>query len=299
MLVRPGRPRRFPTPGFAHFLSLLNYFCRPSGGVWWAHVAAGAPVQDSSRARPGAVGSADLRVQERCTRVLPSLRRFVASSWAPWALLAVVGVVHVLVTRAGADPFAMVDLDVYVQGGRHLTDGTLYDFVTQPLELPFTYPPFSALIFVPLGWLNWTVARILWQLASFGALAVIVHSTLRLLGRAGAGARRPMSHVRGIVVTATALGLWLEPVGPRSTTARSTCSWPRCWWPVRRPRDPGGPEARWAWRRASSWSRRSPGCTTCCSAGTPRHSGRRRRSRRRWFSWSRSFRAKPGGTSPR
>lgn len=140
------------------------------------------------------------------------LRRFIASAWAPWALLTVVGAAHVVVTRAGADPFAMVDLDVYVQGGQHLTDGTLYDFVTQPLELPFTYPPFSALIFVPLGWLNWTLARILWQLASFGALALIIYSTLRLLGRAGPGANRPLEHVRGLVVTGTALALWLEPV---------------------------------------------------------------------------------------
>ena len=139
-------------------------------------------------------------------------RRFVASRWAPWALLAVVGVAHVVVTYAGADPFRMVDLDVYVQGGQHLFDGTLYEFVTQPLELPFTYPPFSALVFVPLGWLPWTLTRIIWQLASFAALAAIIYCTLRLLGRAGRGAAQPLPHVRGIVITGTALGLWLEPV---------------------------------------------------------------------------------------
>ena len=144
--------------------------------------------------------------------MLGAVQRFVASSWAPWALLALTGVLHVLATLAGGDPFLMVDLAVYVDGARHLTDGTLYDFFSEPLHLPFTYPPFSAIIFSPMTWLNWTLLRILWQLASFGAIGLMTYSTLRLLGRAGPAAPQPIAHVRGIVVTVTALGLWLEPV---------------------------------------------------------------------------------------
>ncbi len=144
--------------------------------------------------------------------MLVALQRFVASSWGPWALLAATGVLHVLATLAGGDPFLMVDLAVYVDGARHLTDGTLYDFFSEPLHLPFTYPPFSAMIFTPMTWLPWTLLRVLWQLASFGALAVMAYCTLRLLGRAGKSAPRPLENVRGIVVTVTALGLWLEPV---------------------------------------------------------------------------------------
>ncbi|MGS0688453.1 mannosyltransferase [Nakamurella sp. GG22] len=144
--------------------------------------------------------------------MLAGLQKFVASSWAPWALLGLTGVLHVLATLAGGDPFLMVDLAVYVDGARHLADGTLYDFFSEPLHLPFTYPPFSAIIFTPMTWLPWTVLRVLWQLASFGAMAVMAYCTLRLLGRAGPGAPRPLEHVRGIVVTITALGLWLEPV---------------------------------------------------------------------------------------
>jgi alpha-1,2-mannosyltransferase len=144
--------------------------------------------------------------------VLGALQRFVASSWAPWALLAATLVLHVLATLVGSDPFLMVDLAVYVDGARHLTDGTLYDFFSEPLHLPFTYPPFSAMIFTPMTWLPWTPLRILWQLASFAAIAVMAYCTLRLLGRAGKSAPRPLQHVRGIVVTITALGLWLEPV---------------------------------------------------------------------------------------
>jgi alpha-1,2-mannosyltransferase len=144
--------------------------------------------------------------------VLGALQRLVASSWAPWALLAVTGVLHVLATLAGSDPFLMVDLAVYVDGARHLTDGTLYDFFSEPLHLPFTYPPFSAMIFLPLTWLPWTLLRILWQVASFGAIGLMAYATLRLIGRAGPKAPHPLEHVRGIVVTITALGLWLEPV---------------------------------------------------------------------------------------
>jgi len=144
--------------------------------------------------------------------VLGALQRLVASSWAPWALLAATGVLHVLATLAGSDPFLMVDLAVYVDGARHLTDGTLYDFFSEPLHLPFTYPPFSAMIFLPLTWLPWTLLRILWQIASFGAISLMAYSTLRLLGRAGPKAPNPLQHIRGIVVTITALGLWLEPV---------------------------------------------------------------------------------------
>jgi alpha-1,2-mannosyltransferase len=118
----------------------------------------------------------------------------------------------VLVTLAGSDAFAMVDLKVYLEGAQHLTDGTLYDFFSEPLHLPFTYPTFSAIIFTPMTWLPWTVLRVLWQAASFGAIGLIAYATLRLLGRAGPKAPQPLEHVRGIVVTITALGLWLEPV---------------------------------------------------------------------------------------
>ena len=64
-----------------------------------------------------------------------------------------------------------------------------------------------------MTWLPWTVLRVLWQLASFGATRA--HGLLPRCGcSAGPGRRRPhpLQHVRGIVVTTTALGLWLEPV---------------------------------------------------------------------------------------
>ena len=140
------------------------------------------------------------------------MRAFVASRWAPWLLLALSLAAHVVVTLLGADPFRMVDLRVYIDGTDHLTDGTLYDFFSEPLHLPFTYPSFSALLFTTVSWLNWTVLRVLWQVASVAAVGYIAYATLRLLGRAGRGAAKPVESLTGVVVTATAVGIWLEPV---------------------------------------------------------------------------------------
>lgn len=144
--------------------------------------------------------------------IASACRRFVTSSWAPWALCALSLALHVVVTVLGADPFKMVDLHVYVGGAEHLTDGTLYDSVSGTLQLPFTYPPFSALVFAGLSWLPWTVTRMVWELGMLAALPALTYLSLRLLGRAGPGAARPVVGVRGLVLTWSAAALWLEPV---------------------------------------------------------------------------------------
>ena len=120
---------------------------------------------------------------------------------------------HVLATLAGGDPFLMVDLAVYVDGARHLTDGTLYDFFSEPLHLPFTYPTFSAIIFTPMTWLPWTLLRVLWQLASFGAIGLMAycHAAAARPGRAE-GAEPARSTSAASSSPSPPSGLWLEPV---------------------------------------------------------------------------------------
>lgn len=121
---------------------------------------------------------------------------------------------YVVVSLLARTPFDMVDLGVYLEGSRHLGDGTLYEFATPGSRLPFTYPPFSALVFWPLSWLPWPVARVLWQLASVAAIAAISHLTLRLISRDFASTRTARE-TSGLVLFFTGVACWLEPV--RST----------------------------------------------------------------------------------
>ncbi|MFJ3824204.1 glycosyltransferase 87 family protein [Streptomyces nodosus] len=103
-----------------------------------------------------------------------------------------------------------LDLRVYREAAPLLLSGELYDYrlhTAPPIpELPFTYPPFAALVFLPLSWLPRTVAVVLWQAASVAALAVICSGAERLLrgGRDGPSRSRVMLWTAG--------GLWLEPV---------------------------------------------------------------------------------------
>ena len=103
-----------------------------------------------------------------------------------------------------------VDLHVYIGGAAALDDpGTLYDYVyadqTPDFPLPFTYPPFAAVLFYPLHLLPFWLVALLWQLGIIAALYGVVRVSQRLLG---AGDRR-------VAMLWTAVGIWLEPL--RST----------------------------------------------------------------------------------
>ena len=103
-----------------------------------------------------------------------------------------------------------VDLHVYVGGAGMLEHpGTLYDYVyadqTPDFPLPFTYPPFAAIVFYPLHLLPFGVVAFFWQLGIFAALYGVVRISQRLLG---SGDRRT-------AMLWTAVGIWIEPL--RST----------------------------------------------------------------------------------
>lgn len=104
-----------------------------------------------------------------------------------------------------------VDLHVYVGGAGALDQpGTLYDFVyadqTPDFPLPFTYPPFAAVVFYPLHLLPFGLVALAWQLGIFAALYGVVRISQRLLP--GGGDRR-------VAMLWTAVGIWIEPL--RST----------------------------------------------------------------------------------
>ncbi|HPX35984.1 MAG TPA: mannosyltransferase [Mycobacterium sp.] len=103
-----------------------------------------------------------------------------------------------------------VDLHVYLGGAAALdTPGALYSYVyadqTPDFPLPFTYPPFAALVFYPLSRLPFAVVALGWQLGIIAALYGVVRLSQRLIG---AGGRRQ-------AMLWTALGIWTEPL--RST----------------------------------------------------------------------------------
>jgi alpha-1,2-mannosyltransferase len=101
-----------------------------------------------------------------------------------------------------------VDVEVYREAGRSIVYGRpIYLQMTEsPQLLPFTYPPFSALLALPmvlvpfgaLGWI-WTALQVL---ATYGAVLIAFRALLR---RTGA-----WRWLAGAVVTAPVL--WLNPV---------------------------------------------------------------------------------------
>jgi len=106
-----------------------------------------------------------------------------------------------------------VDLHVYLGGAAALDHpGTLYSYVyadqTPDFPLPFTYPPFAALVFYPLRLLPFGLVALCWQLGILAALYGVVRLSQRLLGvAAGRGHRTAMLW--------TAVAIWMEPL--RST----------------------------------------------------------------------------------
>jgi len=106
------------------------------------------------------------------------------------------------------------DLHVYVGGAATIgTSHRLYDYryASQAAPpLPFTYPPFAAMVFYPLHLLPFGVVALVWQLGIVAALYGVVRLSQRLLGGSAGGHRTAMLW--------TAVGIWIEPL-------RSTLDW--------------------------------------------------------------------------
>ncbi|POM26174.1 alpha-(1-2)-phosphatidylinositol mannoside mannosyltransferase [Actinomadura rubteroloni] len=131
----------------------------------------------------------------------------------PWivglgVLVAVAAVAPIVVKWLNNPPDQrMVDLEVYREGGAAILRGApLYDVLTQPPQLlPFTYPPFAAVLAVPFTLLPWKAAQWTWTALMYAALTVAVLYAFRdLIRRAGRWA--PVA--AGALVGATA---WLWP----------------------------------------------------------------------------------------
>jgi alpha-1,2-mannosyltransferase len=98
----------------------------------------------------------------------------------------------------------MYDLNVYRMGGSILLKGT--DLYARTTPHPYTYPPFSALVFVGLTLLPPTVMAVLWTSLSIAGLMI---TTWLILGWIGISEDR-----RRIAWTAVVflLAVWLDPI---------------------------------------------------------------------------------------
>ncbi|WP_370484791.1 mannosyltransferase [Mycobacterium sp. pUA109] len=130
-----------------------------------------------------------------------------------------------------------VDLHVYIGGAAALDHpGTLYSYVyadqTPDFPLPFTYPPFAAIVFYPLHLLPFGVVAFCWQVGTMAALYGLVRLSQRMLGvPAGTGYR--------VAMLWTAVGIWTEPLrstfdyGQINVVLALAALWAACstrWW---------------------------------------------------------------------
>jgi alpha-1,2-mannosyltransferase len=101
-----------------------------------------------------------------------------------------------------------VDVEVYREAGVSLLTGRpVYSAITEtPQLLPFTYPPFAAILALPLALVPFGVVGWLWTAAQVAATTAIVwYAGWRLIHRHGAAA--PL-----VLALITAPMLWLHPV---------------------------------------------------------------------------------------
>ncbi len=123
-----------------------------------------------------------------------------------WAAIAFgVSLAAYLVVRWLAAPTS-IDLAVYRVEGTAIRDGVnLYGNLPTPRGLQATYPPFAAILFVPISYLAWAAAQVIGVVANLALLLVVSDQACRL-ARVSAANR-----LTGCLVLA-AVALWAEPV---------------------------------------------------------------------------------------
>ncbi len=135
-----------------------------------------------------------------------------AHRWLAPTALGVSGLARLGLSFVTPNGLNLVDLRVYTYGAATLPHGGLYTFtfseMTPNFPLPFTYPPFAAVVFFSLHLLPFTALAVLWLLATIVAVWGVVRVSLQLL----LGARADEPTWRAAAFLWAALGVWLEPV---------------------------------------------------------------------------------------
>jgi alpha-1,2-mannosyltransferase len=129
-----------------------------------------------------------------------------ARRWAVAAALLALGGHAVVLSVWPAAHTLMIDLQVYRAGAEHLLAGRSLYAGGVLLDLPFVYPPFAAVVFVPMLVLPLAALKIVWTAAGLALLGVVGYRSLRRMGV-------PPGPVLGwSTVGVVALASWLDPV---------------------------------------------------------------------------------------
>jgi alpha-1,2-mannosyltransferase len=109
--------------------------------------------------------------------------------------------------HASYDHLGLLDTQVYRMGGQAVLDrADLYD-VRYPWDhLPFTYPPFAAIAFVPLAWLGFAGGALAMTVASLAALARSLQLVVRRV--LPSDASRTATATVVVVGVCAAVALW-------------------------------------------------------------------------------------------
>ncbi|MDQ1202350.1 mannosyltransferase [Rhodococcus sp. SORGH_AS_0303] len=131
-------------------------------------------------------------------------RTLLAAAPALFVISLILRVVWTVATPNGSN---WVDLHVYVDGSARLFSGDLYDFTyseeTPDFPLPFTYPPFAALVFYPLHFPPFPVVGAAWMIATIAALYAVVRLAQGMVGSGLWSGHRA-------ALLWTTVGLWTE-----------------------------------------------------------------------------------------
>jgi len=167
--------------------------------------------RNAGRTKVGRIDTTSAAPAAPITRRLASL----LSAAAPVLLIASIAA-RLAWTYLAPNGANFVDLHVYLGGAAALDHpGTLYSYVyadqTPDFPLPFTYPPFAAVVFYPLHLLPFGLVAFLWQIATVAALYGAIRVSQRLMGVSA----DPGGSSRRAAMAWTAVSIWIEPL--RST----------------------------------------------------------------------------------
>lgn len=119
--------------------------------------------------------------------------------------LACVSLAGYLVVRALVDP-GMIDFAIYrIEGDavRHGID--LYSHLDTPQNFQATYPPFAAILFVPISLIPWLAGQVLANVVNLALIGLVSWQSCRLVGV-------PNDRLPDTALALAAVSIWAEPV---------------------------------------------------------------------------------------